>query len=303
MKLRSLIQRTAFGFAFCSVLVLPASATSTLYSVLSALTMGEATSTTVGLLSTIEPSASLQHLTFTGDFTDLGFGNQINGTLAGKSLTVTMTGILTGTSGSNITVSFTGNGLWGTQPIQISQGISTYYYTGTDYSSSDFQQLVQVGTGTDWGWARGLEWGGGALLGGIVGAAACAPGGLLAVGGGVIGAIAGGETVASFSDRVWKITTGGPLPPPPDTTALVRPNPSPGDSLNPTGTQEATAYDAETGRLQSQSGNVMVGAEVIGGNVSGNICVIPEPANLLASLTLASSALLLRRRTGSWKRG
>ncbi len=265
---------------------------------LNALSMGESTTSAIGILAISEPTATKQMLSFSGQIGDTGWSNHITGTLNGDALDITISGTLSGNIGEDIFVSFSGSGTWGTDPILISSGLSHYFYSNVlgDYYASDFQQLTKIGSASLFGWSVGLEWVGGATLGAIAGAVACSPGVVTAVGGGVIGGIAGGESAAAFSERLWKLSSVQTSAP--STAGLARPLPIPGETISGRGgNYEVTAFDFGDNRLHSASGPISTWAQVQPDlSFSGAICTVPEPSSLAIFATGVVSMIFKRAR-------
>jgi hypothetical protein len=192
--------------------------------------MEEAMTSSVSLLDFVEPLTWNQALNWSSAYSASGWSCSLSGVLNDKDLNLSMSGSLVGNQGEDIVVSFSGIGSWGIEPIEITEGETSWFYDSenNDYINFDFQQLLHLGSESDRAWSTGLDWGGGATLGAIAGACALLPfGPITAAGGGVIGAIMGGEAAASLSKRAqsWFLS------PPPAIPEDQRPNPNPGDDL------------------------------------------------------------------------
>jgi len=159
---------------------------------------------TVFLKATESGGTDLEGIRWSGNLSDSQWSYSTSGGLLnGKPLSIAYTGSLNGSIGESIVVAYTGTGTWGTEPFRVG-GTMTYFYDAVngDYINSRFEQLHTLGTNSVNGWSTGLEWIGGATLGAIVTVATCGTAPVIvAIGGGLLGGLGGGELVASVSSR------------------------------------------------------------------------------------------------------
>lgn len=80
------------------------------------------------------------------------------GSFGGLPLSMSYSGTLSGSDGSDITVGIAGTGSLGSQPLLMNGTTTWFYDVGTnDYLSMDFAQETRIGANSWWGWVVGAE--------------------------------------------------------------------------------------------------------------------------------------------------
>lgn len=101
-------------------------------------------------------------IAWSGTYGDSGWSYQGSGVLGGMVLSMSYSGTLAGTLGSDITITTHGTGSLssgaGTLPLLMT-GQSTWLFDAVrgDYLDMDFEQLTKIGSATRYGWVRGKE--------------------------------------------------------------------------------------------------------------------------------------------------
>lgn len=221
---------------------------------------------------------------WTGDFSETGWSYSMNGILLGESLSLSMTGSLSGnpSNGETITVTFSGTGTWGSGSIST-QGSTVWYYDTQEqgYVRMDYEDSGEL-LGSWWRWVvRGAE-----VLGGVVAGVATRN---WKVG------VTVGTTAWTISDMVFEVVSPPeepkkpkPDPPPPDT--------QPGDpryqwnEINGSNNTIIKIWYPTRGGGQIERKNG-------GGRVTGQSQAVPEPTTLLLfSCGLMPGLPIIRRR-------
>lgn len=148
-------------------------------------------------------------VSWSGTYSDTLWSYEATGIFGGAPLSLTYSGALSGTDGSDITVSVSGSGMFGSQPLSMN-GSSTWLYDPTlsDYTSLMFAQETKIGAASWWGWVVGAELALGATAGVVSG---LVTGGVITVGSGGTGApvgfVAGVKTGAIVGTGATVATT------------------------------------------------------------------------------------------------
>jgi hypothetical protein len=262
---------------------------------------------TSGLTTIVDSQgAGLSQLSWSGTFSDSGWTYSGFGVLAGKAVNLVYTGALTGSQGANITVTFSGTGSLGSDPLLMG-GMTTWVFDPSlnDYAAMDFEQLTKIGSGSLWGWIVGAETVGGGVIGGAAGLAggvvATAATGGLGVGAGVAltagGALGGAAAGVGISAGVKSLL--GPSPPPKPSASARPVFPGTPTPLLATPGMIYTAVSVGGNLAGSDlNGNIISSGsfDVTSGRFNGSSTTIPEPPTFATiAVGLWALAYVLRR--------
>ena len=262
--------------------------------------LGEAATSAFVSMGMARPTPGGQTLSWLGTYSDSGWTYSTSGFLDGLPLDLSYGGTLSGTSGHDIVVSFTGAGNWGSDPITI-QGKTTWYYDAAlnDYFRMDFQQLTEIGTHSLWGWVVGGEivvGGGLGAAGGIVAGAPLSPAGSAVVG--AAGALAGAGSAATLSEVIASVFSGDPAPPKP-TTPTPPADPHTPQNIYPS-EDRADSANSPDGRFVVQNTDVIrLQSSYAFGDISGTVTTVPEPHGFAWMIGVAILGLRRAIRRGA----
>jgi hypothetical protein len=97
-------------------------------------------------------------IAWSGTYTATGWTYAGAGRFGGMNLLMNYAGTTVGADGSDVTVSFMGTGMLGTQPL-LMNGSTTWAYDATraDYFDMEFAQETKIGAASRWSWVVGKE--------------------------------------------------------------------------------------------------------------------------------------------------
>ena len=122
--------------------------------------------TTLGDYSVLNPDGitdgtaniSGSGISWTGSYSNSGWTYTGTGSFGGTLLSMNYSGALSGSDGSDITVSIAGTGFLGSQPLFMNGSTQWFYDTATnDYLAMTFAQETKIGANSWWGWVVGTE--------------------------------------------------------------------------------------------------------------------------------------------------
>jgi hypothetical protein len=262
-------------------------------------TMLEASNAALTTVQDFE-QGTLQNFNWSGTFSDQGWSFIGAGTLAGKAVALSYSGMLTGSIGQDVVTSFNGVGQVGKDPIVSITGQMQWFYDPTlnDYATMDFQQLTRIDPDSFWGWVAGAEAIGGGVIGGAADGAAVGAGtaGLGVAAGIAGGALAGAAAAVDLSAGVkFLLESDAPPPPPLDPPRPSYPTkktslaPTPGYIYNAVGVSSALAGSDLSGTILS-TGTF----DLASGTFQGASSPVPEPS-VFTLLSVGVGALFLSR--------
>lgn len=223
-------------------------------------------------------------ISWTGSYSDSMWSYTGTGSFGGVPLSMSYSGALNGSDGSNINVTAVGTGYLGSKQL-LMNGSTTWSYdtTTNDYHSMTFAQETKIGANSWWGWVVGAELVLGAGAGVVSGLVA---GGAITLGTGGTGAPVGvaagiktgavvgaGATVATTAiSAAVKTTLAEDQHPAPATPATpptsILFNPSNQGTLV---TDNGNLYADDMSNLYRSAGSYS------GGTFSGITTAVPEP--------------------------
>lgn len=277
-------------------------------------TMLEATTsvfTTLGDYSLLNPDGvtdgtaaiGKDGISWSGTYSDTSWSYGATGVFGGAPISMTYSGALSGTDGSDITVSISGMGFLDSQPL-LMNGSGTWLYDSAldDYASLMFMQETKIGAASFWGWVVGAELALGVGAGVVSGLVA---GGAITLGTGGAGAPAGvvagiktgtivgaGATVATTTISAQVKTTLAED----QHVAPVAPPLPVGDLFHPS--HQATVV-ADNGLLfaDDMSSLYFSTGSYDAGSFSGKISSVPEPAAIWMFCIGLLGLLSIRRKS------
>ncbi len=97
-------------------------------------------------------------ISWSGSYSDSAWSYTGSGVFGGLALSMSYSGLLTGSDGSDIGVTISGTGTLGSKPL-LMNGFTNWKYdlASDDYLEMDFAQETKIGTNTRWGWTTGRE--------------------------------------------------------------------------------------------------------------------------------------------------
>lgn len=212
---------------------------------------------------------SADNFTWSANYAERHWVATMNGMMKNQESLLTMTGFLWGDDGESMTVSYSGMGQIGGEPVLVHGQASWLYDPETeDYQAMDFQHVTRIGENSIWGWVLGAEIVVGGAVGGVVavGGSSAVTGGL-ALGaapwiaaGGAAGGVATFITISTGTKELLEADSAPPPPTPPERPQL----PKEGEDIGPSAGRIVVAMTDE-GRL---TGSAVDGTHVLEGTYS-----------------------------------
>jgi hypothetical protein len=235
-------------------------------------TMAEAALSVMTQLADVNGSAINQPLVWSGTYDDNQWTYTAAGDLGGEALSLNYSGTLAGLDGQDITVSFTGTGMLGQEPLLMT-GQTRFIWdpASSDYRHFEFEQLTKVGANSAWGWVVGAEVVAGVGFGVAVGVGVgtvIPPGGVaLGVKTGIYATAILASVSKSAHDKITQGIAAPPKPPfPPFPTDLVG-----GESFPSEGNVITVVEDTGAIAGKDHSGEFRLGGTYAAGTFSGTI--------------------------------
>lgn len=226
-------------------------------------------------------------ISWAGSYSNSDWSYTGTGSFGGTPLSMNYSGALSGSDGSDITVSIAGTGFLGSQPLLMNGSTQWFYDTATDdYLTMAFAQETKIGANSWWGWVVGAELTLGVGAGVVSGLVA---GGVITLGTGGTGApvavVAGVKTGAVVAAEATVATTAisaavkTTLAEDQHSAAATPATPSTSDLFSP-GNQGTLV--ADNGALYADDMNNLYrsAGSYAGGTFSGTTTSVPEPATV-----------------------